>query len=136
MAATQRNNVEIVKDLYEAFNRGDLEECLAGFADDIAWTEPEGSPFVGGTVHGPDAVLDEAFLPLDERFSEFEVAIDRFIDGGDTVVMQGAHSGTTTDGQAFEIPAVHVMDMADGQVQSFTSYEDTVLTQELVDAEP
>ncbi|WP_255681417.1 nuclear transport factor 2 family protein [Natrinema sp. SYSU A 869] len=48
MAATEKTNVEIAEELYEAFNQGDIETCLAGFADDITWTEPEESPMIGG----------------------------------------------------------------------------------------
>ncbi|MDS0476854.1 nuclear transport factor 2 family protein [Natrinema sp. 1APR25-10V2] len=133
MAATEKTNVEIAEELYEAFNRGDIETCLAGFADDITWTEPEESPMIGGTHHGPDAVLEEVFTPLDETFDTFEVAVDRFIDGGDTVVMEGAHRVTTADGDVMEIPAVHVSDMEDGKVTKFTGYEDTALAQQLMD---
>lgn len=131
MAATQKTNVAIVERLYDAFNRGDLGECMAGFADDITWTNPEGSPISSGTFHGPDAVLENAFLPLGEQFERFEVTVDRFIDGGDTVVMEGTHR-STLDGGIHKVPAVHVLDMQDGKVQQFTSYEDTALEQQLL----
>ncbi|WP_436348706.1 nuclear transport factor 2 family protein [Natronorubrum sp. FCH18a] len=133
MATTQRNNVEIAEQLYDAFNRGDLEECLAGFADDITWTVPEGLPFGAGTHHGPEAIMEGSWAPLLEHFDHFDVVIDRFIDGGDTVVMEGTHRATTPDGDVIEVPAVHVVDMAEGKVQQFTSYEDTALTQQLLD---
>ena len=42
------SNVETVETVYESFNEGDLESALATMADDVEWTEPEGS-FFGGT---------------------------------------------------------------------------------------
>lgn len=134
MAATQKSNVEIVDQLYEAFNRGDPEECLAGFADDITWTIPDGAPLSSGTHHGPDAVMEDVWKPLFEHFDTFEVGIDRFIDGGDTIVMEGAHKATTPDGENVAVPVVHVIDMKDGAVQAFTSYEDTALLHQLINA--
>ncbi|WP_226483169.1 nuclear transport factor 2 family protein [Natrinema amylolyticum] len=134
MATTEKTNVEIVKELYEAFNQGDLETCLAGFADDITWTEPEGSPLASGTYTGTDDVMENVFAPLDDQFERFEVVVDRFIDGEDTIVMEGKHRTTPIDGDTFEVPGVHVMDMEDGRVKEFTGYEDTALTQQLMDA--
>ncbi|ELZ24381.1 hypothetical protein C477_01145 [Haloterrigena salina JCM 13891] len=133
MATTEKTNAEIVKELYEAFNRGDLETCLAGFADDITWTEPEGSPLASGTYSGTDDVMENVFAPLDEQFEGFEVVVDRVIDGGDTLVMEGKHRTMPVDGDTFEVPCVHVMDMENGKVTEFTGYEDTALTQQLMD---
>lgn len=134
MATTQKSNVEIVEGLYDAFNQGDIETTLAGFADDITWIEPEGSPIASGTFHGRDAVMENAFGPLDELYESFKVSVDRFIDGGDTIVMEGSHRGTTSDGDIHEIPAVHVIDILDGKVQQFAGYEDTALGQQLLEA--
>lgn len=133
MAATQQSNVEIVEQLYDAFNQGDLETVMAGFADDITWTEPEGSPLGGGTYHGRDAVMQNAFAPLDELYETFEASVDRFIDGGDTIVAEGTQRGTMSDGTVHEIPAAHIMDLKNGKVQQFTSYEDTALGQQLLE---
>ncbi|WP_207587186.1 nuclear transport factor 2 family protein [Halomontanus rarus] len=133
MAATAQSNVEIVEQLYEAFNRGDIETCLAGFAEDITWTEPEGSPQASGTYHSPDAVLKNVFEPAFERFESFEVAADRFIDGGDTVVVEGVFRSTLPGGNTMEVPYAHVIDLEDGKVQRFTNYEDTALDQQLME---
>lgn len=130
MATTEKGNVEIVEGLYDAFNQGDIETVVAGFADDITWIEPEGSPIASGTFHGPDAVLENVFASLDELFESFEVSVDRLIDGGDAIVMEGAHRGTTSDGDVVEVPAVHVSDMQDGKLQQFANYEDTARTQQ------
>lgn len=131
MAATQKSNVEFAEEQYEAFNRGDVDECLAGFADDITWTEPEGAPMIAGTHHGPDEVLEHVFTPLIEHFDAFEVTVDRLIDGGDTVVMEGALKMTTAEGEEI-IPTVHVIDVEGGNVQEFTSYADTARLQKLM----
>jgi ketosteroid isomerase-like protein len=37
-------NVEFVKGVYAAFDRGDVPAVLGAFADDIEWFEAEGMP--------------------------------------------------------------------------------------------
>src|SRR5438270_910918 len=39
--------VELVKDVYGAFARGDVPAVLGAFADDIEWYEAEGMPYGG-----------------------------------------------------------------------------------------
>lgn len=134
MAATQQSNVEIAEELYDAFNRGDLAECLAGFADDVVWTAPAGSPIASGTFNGPDEVMENVFARVPELFDSFEVAIDRLIDGDDTVVMEGALKGTTHGGESIEVPVVHVSDYQDGKLQQFAEYTDTALLEEALEA--
>lgn len=133
MATTQKTNREIAKQQYEAFNRGDLEECLAGLTEDITWTSPEGDPLASGTVHGPEAVMKEIWEPVMEHVDRFEVVIDRLLDDGDTVVMEGAHRATMPDGERIEVPAVHLIDMEDGKARQFTTYEDTALLEEFME---
>lgn len=132
MPATQQSNAEIAESLYGAFNRGDLEECLAGFADDIVWTAPAGSPIVSGTFNGPDDVMANVFARVPELFDSFEVAIDRLIDGNGTVVMEGALTGTTHGGESFDIPVVHVSEYQNGKLTQFAEYTDTALFQEVL----
>lgn len=132
MAATQQSNTEIAQELYDAFNRGDLEACLAGFADDLVWTAPEGSPIVSGVVNGPDGVMENVFARVPELFASFEVSIDRLIDGNGPVVMEGTLTGSTHSGESFAVPVVHVSEYHDGKLQQFAEYTDTALFQEIL----
>ena len=39
------SNVQLAKDLYAAFGRGDMPGVLAGFHPEIEWREAEGNPY-------------------------------------------------------------------------------------------
>lgn len=135
MASKQRkSNVSIVRDGYEWFNEGDIEAVLSIMDDDIEWIEPEGDRY-GGTYHGPDAVMENVFAAVMEDFDELTVDAERFIDGGDTVVVMGTYRGTITEsGEALEVPFVQVCELDGGKLTRFTSCTDTLLWHQAFEA--
>lgn len=137
MANTTRetSNLERIRESYEAFARGDVEEVLATFADDVTWIEAEGGPY-GGTYHGPGEIAENVFARLAAEWTEFRVEPERFVDGGDTIVTTGTYSGTyaATEKQ-FQAPFAHVWELEDGQVVHFQQYVDTALHNEPLDGE-
>ena len=50
-------NGELIRELYKARNRGDLEAVRAVLAEDVVWHEPDVGGDHDGDHHGPDAVL-------------------------------------------------------------------------------
>ena len=65
------SNAELVRKLYEARERGDLETVRETLADEIVWHEPDLDNPHTGDLHGPDAVLGmirEAQRLTDETF--------------------------------------------------------------------
>ncbi|GAA0238889.1 nuclear transport factor 2 family protein [Haladaptatus pallidirubidus] len=134
MAATATDNVELVRGIYDAFNQGDLDTVLASMADDVTWVEPEGDPLFGGTYQTPDDVRTHVFIPALEEYDDFTVTPNRFIDGSDTVVVEGVFTGTSKAGTPFELPFAHVCDVQDGKLTRFTNYEDTALSQQTREA--
>ncbi|SFK62201.1 hypothetical protein SAMN04487950_0222 [Halogranum rubrum] len=133
MAATAKRNVEMVEEMYDAFNRGDVDDVLAGMADDVTWVEPEGDPLSAGTYRGPAAVMSRVFAPLDEAYETFTVTPARYIDAGDIVVAEGTMVGTTLDGTSFEVPFVHLCELHNGKLRKFTNYMDTALLQQVLE---
>ena len=130
MASTQQSNIDIVRATYENFNGGDVDAVLAAFDEGIEWTEPAGSPY-GGTYRGPEAVLENVFGPSMEENDDFEVDAERFVDGGETVVVVGVFRGSNREtGARFDIPFAHVVDLTDGKVSRFVNYTDTATWQE------
>lgn len=123
-AATARGNERIAREMYDAFNRGDIETVTASMHDDIEWIEPEGA-IDGGTYHGVQAVVDEVFGPVDESFETMEVTIDRTMDCGTDTVVLGRFVGTTRTGHEMDIPYAHVLRFEDGKLSRFQNYTDT-----------
>lgn len=122
--ASQGDNVEILREGYEAFNERNMEAVMEVFDEDIEWHEPEGWRY-GGTYHGPDevgSVFENAFSDIED----LELDTDRFIDGGETVVVLGTLRGTATESdETLAVPFAHVHDMEDGQTTRFQQYTDT-----------
>lgn len=123
----EQENVQVVKDAYAAFGRGDVEGLLNRFSDDIEWFLP-GSPEtipIAGRRQGREQVA-QFFSTLDEttEFTNFEP--QEFIAQGDKVVVLGRSSarvkvnGNTVDGEW-----VHVHTVRDGKIVNFREYYDT-----------
>lgn len=128
MAPTIQSNVETAQRLYEGYNDGDIESVLAMMAEDVEWVEPAGFVF-GGTYRGPTAVLENVFEPSMGKFETFAVEPDRYIDGGDTVVVVGTFHATTKADERVESPFVQLVEIHDGQITRFENFTDTVLWQ-------
>jgi len=60
------NNVQLARDVYEAFGRGDISAVLGMMDPDIEWSEAEGNPYKpdGKPWLGPDAILNNLFMKL------------------------------------------------------------------------
>ena len=68
-------------------------------------------------------VFEEAM----EEFEMLQVEPERFIDGGDTVVVEGTFHCTTHAGERIESPFAHVTKLRDGAITGFVNYTDTAL---------
>ena len=126
--------VELVKDVYGAFARGDVPAVLGAFADDIEWFEAEGMPY-GGLHRGPEAVAQNVFGPIVEDVEGFAVTPEELIGSGATVAAVVRYTGTgKATGKVLDVPAVHVWDIRDGKLARFRQFIDTVKFAEVVPA--
>ncbi|WP_411968432.1 nuclear transport factor 2 family protein [Haloferax sp. YSSS75] len=134
VAIGKGTNVEILESAYDAYNRGEIDAVLSSFDENIEWIEPDGS-FSSGIHRGPDAVLNEIFLPTMESFEDLEAKIERFVDGGDTIVAVGRFAGTAREsGNSFDVPFAQVVDMKDGKVTKCVNNTDTAAMLRVFDA--
>jgi ketosteroid isomerase-like protein len=93
-----RERVERVRRGYDAFNRGDYEAALDGFAEDVVWEVldmlPDAGPFVG-----KQGVL--TFWEMwREQFTGFRVEIEETEDLGEQVLAMMRVHGTGRDSGA------------------------------------
>jgi uncharacterized protein len=118
-------NVQVLRNAYDAFARQDVAAVMAAFDEGIEWQVPESLPF-GGTYRGRDGV-GEFFGSLPGHFSDLSVEPQEFIDGGDTIVVLVRVAGAGAAGP-LDQTHVHLWRMRGGKATTFTEFGDTART--------
>jgi ketosteroid isomerase-like protein len=127
------NNKKIIQELYQNFALGDVPAVLAGFDDNISWTEADGFPLTG-TYTGPQAVLEGVFMRLGEFSDNWGVVVERLIADGDTVVADGKYTWNHKEsGEPCEVRMAHVWTLANGKATAFLQHVDTARVRELIE---
>lgn len=122
------DNVRLLKNLYDAFGRGDIPAVLAAMSPDIRWHQAENNPShpSGEAWVGPDAVLNELFMKLGAEWDGFTVHPGTFHDAGNSVIAEGRYTGTyKATGRSMDTQVCHVWDFKDGKATRFQQYVDT-----------
>lgn len=81
----QEQAIHVLREAYDAFNRGDIAAAVAQLDPQIDWTEPAEFPG-GGTYHGQDGVA--AYLTQSRAaWAEVSSEPERFITARDRIVV-------------------------------------------------
>jgi ketosteroid isomerase-like protein len=131
------DNVRLLKNLYDAFGRGDIPAVLGAMSSDMRWHQAEGNPYMpsGEAWVGPDAVLGNLFMKLGAEWDGFTVHPRLFHGAGDTVIVEARYSGTyKPTGKGMDAQVCHVWDVKDGKVTRFQQYVDTAKIQDVMGA--
>ena len=122
------SNVQLAKDIYAAFARGDIPTVLAGFHPEVQWREAEGNPYQpdGAAWVGPQAVLEKGFTRIGAEWEDFTVTVRALLDAGEHVVMEGRYTGTyKPSSRSLDAQVCHVLSFRDGKLFSYQQYIDT-----------
>lgn len=123
----EEENAALVRSLYAAFGRGDMQTLIGALRDDIEWVFP-GPPKVipfAGAHRGLEEVI-QFFVTLSEalEFQEFEP--QEFIAQGDKVVVMGtSRVRNKANDRAADNEWVAVITVRDGRIARYQLYEDT-----------
>jgi uncharacterized protein len=130
-----QQSVEIVRGVYEACGRGDVQAVLGVMAEEFEWYEAEGMPY-GGLYRTWEAVAENVLGPLLEDIPNFEATPVEFIASVDKVaaIVRYTGSGKAT-GKQLDLPVVHVWDVRDGKIARFRQFADTATFLQVVRAE-
>lgn len=131
------DNVSLVKNIYEAFARGDIPTVLGAMSADIHWHQAESNPYMpsGEAWVGPDAVLNNLLMKLGAEWDGFSVHPKSFHDAGGSVVVEGRYRGRyKSSAKDMDIQFCHVFDIRDGKVMKFQQYVDTAKLQQVMKA--
>ncbi|MCW2286140.1 ketosteroid isomerase-like protein [Rhodoblastus acidophilus] len=121
------NNVELVKSLYDAFKRGDLETIFAASDPNIKWisnADPALIPW-GGERNGVEAAKG-FFKELGDHV-EFESFMPQeFFSGSDSVTVLGHTTARMKpSGGLVEHEWAHIFKIENGKVVEFRDFTDT-----------
>jgi ketosteroid isomerase-like protein len=128
------SNVELVKAVYAAFGTGDVPKVLGAMHPQIQWTETAGYKY-GGIYRSPQAVLEHVFAVIPVDFESFSIDVERLIDAGNVVVMQGHYvaKGKAT-GKSVRAAVTHVLEIAGGKIVRFDQYVDSAAINPIIGA--
>jgi ketosteroid isomerase-like protein len=122
---TAMSHLDFVKGVYAAFGTGDVPRVLGAMHPQIQWTETAGYEF-GGVYRSPQAVLDNVFAKIPVAFESFSIDVDRLIDGGNVVVMQGHYVAKGKhSGKSVRAAVAHAIEISDGKIVRFDQYVDS-----------
>jgi ketosteroid isomerase-like protein len=121
------DSVGVVRTIYDAFGKGDVQTVLGSLSEKIEWNEAEHFPYWPGSAFiGHQAVLDGVFARVGQDFDGFKVDIRRLVGCGDTVLCEARYRGTAkASGKSIDVQVAHVWDVRDGKVVRFQQYADT-----------
>lgn len=121
---TEQANTSVIRNIYEAFNRGDIETVLANVNPTAKWVHPGPAtvPYYGDF----SGRMVEFFQAIGGSTSGGNVTIDQYIASGNQVVTEGRYTATVTDtGARIDAPIAHFFTLHDGKVTSWRGYCDT-----------
>jgi ketosteroid isomerase-like protein len=128
------SNVDIVKGVYAAFGAGDVPKVLASMDPQIQWTQTAGYK-LGGVHRSPQAVLENVFAKIPVEFASFSVDVERLVDAGNVIAMQGHYvaKGKAT-GKSVRAAVAHVIELSGGKIVRFDQYVDSATINPLIGA--
>ena len=122
------DNVELLKQAYQNFAEGKVEEVLAFFDPEIVWDECTSFPYVSGDgiFIGPQAIVEGVFAQIPLHMDNFQVDIREMFGSGDKVAVVGYYTGTwKATGKVFKANASHTWTLKDGKATHFFQAVDT-----------
>jgi ketosteroid isomerase-like protein len=103
-----QENVDAVRVVYEAINRGDPRPVLEVFHEKLEFQEPASLPY-GGTYRGPNG-MGQLVSALAENWDGLHLEIDELLEAGDCVVIRARLqaraklTGSEVDEPYLEVP--------------------------------
>ena len=107
-------NIEIIKQIYEAFEHHNLERILSLVDPDCIVTQDASLPW-GGRHVGHEGVTTFASSIIGTTDSV--ITVESLFEADEQVIQSGRTKGTVRgNGNAFDIPEVHIWTLKDGKV--------------------
>ena len=121
------SSVQTIQAAYAAFANNDPSVLFGAMAPDIQWNEAQGNPLSDRNPYvGAQAIGEGVFGRLLAAIDNFSAAPERFIDGGDDVIVLGHYGGAMKhSGAKLDAPFCHVYHFKGDRIVSFQQYTDS-----------
>ena len=130
-------SIEIVENLYHAFQTKDFDSFRAICAEDLEWIQNRGFP-KGGHHRGADAVILNVFQQFEQDWTYFRFEKEEIFESedGSRVTVIGSYIGKHKQTQkTVTAAAVHIFDLEFKKIKKFRQFTDTALIQSATGAQ-
>ena len=119
-----QENVEIIRRIYVAYGRGDIEGAVAELDPEVEWSEPPRSPGAVRPYRGHEGAR-RSLSAWVRAWDEYRLELDELIDAGDQVLAK-ARQIVRGKGSGIEIeqPLFSVWTLRNGKVLRLRMYHD------------
>ena len=122
----EQENTALIRDMYAAFARGDIQMILDHVTPETDWIfeAPANVPY-GGKRRGPSEIVG-FFQGLDSSCADMKLSPEHFVAQGDSVTTFGRFSGKAkATGNRFDVPYGHYFRIQDGKIVHYINLSDT-----------
>lgn len=119
-------NIAVIKKVYDAFGRGDVQAILDSLTPDVEWQfdAPAVIPY-SGRRRGPADVAG-FFVAIAATEENPLLETSEFMASGDEVITLGIYSGTVkASGKSYSVRLAHIFTLRDGKIARFLNFLDT-----------
>jgi hypothetical protein len=123
----EQENIDLIKRLYEAFGKGDIDTIFDHFADHFIWRfdAPPTVPFAGEFKTAGE-VRRKHFASLAETQKDQALNPEEFIAHDDKVVVIGRYSAVVTaTNRRIDVVVVHVFTIQKGKIIRYLLFTDS-----------
>jgi ketosteroid isomerase-like protein len=127
LALSEEINIQIIKQLYEAWKKREIQIILNQLTEDTEWSVagPVDEIPWAGPFKGRNGVAKYLRI-LNEFLKTEEYKIHEYFARSDKVVVLGYQRGKAiSSGKPYEIDFVHVWTLRDGKIEKYRGYYDT-----------
>jgi uncharacterized protein len=106
--AEMAGKTDALRERYQRFSEGDLENALDLWTDDFVWEgASEGGELPGSGRHEGKQAAIQVLQETVGAWDKFVLSADEFVEEGDTVVVLG-HTDVEKDCRSAKLPVVHI----------------------------
>ena len=117
---SEQHNLDVIRSLYAAFGRGDLEAIAAALDPQVSWRTPGAPDLPTAGLRQGVAAVREFFGLLVNTFDIADFQPQDFLASGDKVVVLGtSREGPKGSGRFVDFRWVHVFTFRNGRIVAF-----------------